>query len=240
VSDHGLTATSQHYCVNTFLEERGLKTLSYPVVFRQGCDVANMMSGNGMTHLYFRHEAGWKHPVDVDYLESRAPRVLRELIQQPAIDMMAVRTRKGGVQVQTKQGRAQLQRQHGAIHYTPQEGDPLGLGPVPRSLTEEESLTQSMQSRFPDAAHQLTKIFESPRSGDLILGATPGYDLRLGYEYPEHRGTHGSLHRDHMIVPILCNHPLQQGPLRSVDVYATTLDLMGRIAGANVEGQSRI
>ena len=42
------------------------------------------------------------------------------------------------------------------------------------------------------------KFFKGDRTGDLVLSADPGYDLRARYEYPEHHATHGALNAEQM------------------------------------------
>ena len=44
-------------------------------------------------------------------------------------------------------------------------------------------------------------IFDSSRTGDIVITAEPGYDLRR-WEFPEHKASHGSDCDDHYKVPI--------------------------------------
>ncbi len=231
VSDHGLTDTHTHFCVGNYLEARHCRTLSYPFIFRRGCQAANMVCGNAMTHLYFRHRDGWAQPVTADYLQSEAPLLLEGLLHQPAVELMALRGADGRVIVKTRDGEAHLTPEPGGLQYHGVTGDPLGLLPTATgqcTLTTEESLQASFTTRYPDAAYQLLHLFTSPRTGDVVLCAAPGYDLRKDFEFPEHRGSHGSLHCDHMWVPLACSAPLQAGPVRTIDVFPTTLHLMGK------------
>jgi arylsulfatase A-like enzyme len=51
---------------------------------------------------------------------------------------------------------------------------------------------------------------------------------------------HGSLHREHMAVPFVTNHPvadLTRVP-RSVDAFPTILELLGRDVPAGIDGRS--
>jgi hypothetical protein len=102
---------------------------------------------------------------------------------------------------------------------------------------EREFLLRTVDSDYPDAPYQLAHIFNSPRAGDLVLSATPGHDLRVKYEFPEHKASHGSLHREHMVVPIVTNIKLPEGPLRTVDVFPIYLRLMGREGPGNIDGR---
>lgn len=251
VSDHGLTATREHFCLNTWLGARGCKPLFYPLVYRRGCLAANMMSGNGMTHLYFRHRDGWARQVTGEYLDEAWPGLQDDLLHQPAVDLLALRADDGAVTVRTAHGEARLHLVGDQVRYTAVRGDPLEVfanewvAPGDTQLrtillTKEAALQRTMGTRFPDGPYQLAHLFTSPRCGDVVVSAAPGFDLRLAYEVPEHRGSHGSLHRDHMHVPVACSAPLTEGALRSVDVFPTTLTLMGHATPAGIDGVSRI
>ena len=244
VSDHGLTATREHFCVNTFLEARGLRTLYYPRVYRRNCEVANLMSGNGMTHLYFRHRDGWAGTVDYEYLAEHHGSVLTDLAAEPAVDLLAARARSGTVRVWNREGAAEISLTDNTVTYRALTGDPLQLldaaHPTERCFTREDCLQQTIDSRYPDGPFLLAHLFTSSRTGDVVVSAAPGHDLRLAHEHPEHRGSHGSLHRDHMHVPIVCSAPLTAGPLRTIDVFPTTLQLLGREIPKGIDGVIRI
>jgi hypothetical protein len=96
-----------------------------------------------------------------------------------------------------------------------------------------------MDTRYPDGMYQLTQLFDSERTGDVVVSATPGYDLRRDHESPEHFGSHGSLHRDHMHVPIACSAPLTEGPMRTIDVFPSTLQHMAMAQTTPIDGISR-
>jgi len=127
------------------------------------------------------------------------------------------------------------------ITYIVNGSDPFGYNLGENvTLTTEEFLSKTINTDYPDAPYQLLHIFTSPRCGDVILSATPGYDLRDKYEDPEHKGSHGSLHREHMLVPVLCNTKLADREMRTVDVFPTYLKLMGYEVPANIDGTSLI
>jgi hypothetical protein len=243
VSDHGLSATHSHFCMNTYLEQRAWRPLYYPLIHRRGCRVANMMSGNGMTHLYFRHRDGWQRPVTAEYLDEEAPGMIPGLFDHPAIDLVAQRAENGKVHLQSRDGSAALWREAEQFVYHPDVGDPLDLGAQPHGgsvhLDVEALRRLAVDQRYPDALLQLVSLFETARCGDVVVSASPGYDLREGYEKPEHRGTHGSLHHEHMYVPIACNAPLDSGVLRTVDVFPTTLSLMAKRVLRPIDGVCR-
>jgi arylsulfatase A-like enzyme len=82
------------------------------------------------------------------------------------------------------------------------------------------------------------QILESARAGHLLVTAKPGCDLRARFEKPPHRGSHGSLHRLHLMTPLLASHPLAPGPARTVDILPTVLAALGIPAPAGIEGRS--
>lgn len=227
VSDHGLSDTHTHFCLNAFLDARGWRTMFYPKIYRKTATAANMMSGNGMSHLYFRHESGWAEPVTAEYFAQRDPDLLNDLLAQPAIDLLAVRAEGGRIVVQTDEGHAVLSGDTAMMHYQVVSGDPLHLGGS-RPVSREHSLSATLHARYPDAAFQLVDLFNCRRTGDVVVSATPGYDLRVAYEHPEHRGSHGSLHAAHMRVPILSNLTLPDQAMRTTDVFYHTLEALGR------------
>lgn len=239
VSDHGLSKTDTHFCVNSFLEQRGLAPFYYPKVFhRRHKKVANMMSGNGMTHLYFKGERGWGDVSTRAEIEQIDRRLLEDLVAEPAVDLLCVRREKKGIDILSKRGEAFLYPVGDDFHYTVKTRDPFGYPSIGTKLDREESLKKTIDSDYPDALSQLTQLFESTRSGDVVLSATPGFDLRLKHEIPEHKGSHGSLHREHMLVPIVTNAVLSDNVCRTADVFPTTLQLLGEPIPSSIDGAS--
>lgn len=247
VSDHGLSATQAHLGINQFLEKRGVKTFYYPVIFKWGFAAANMVSGNGMAHLYFPHSPLGQKPQRRDWrgchyeetFSTRHKELLDELAGEAALDLLITRRKEGGVHVRRGPLRGELFWEEDKIRYEKISGDPLGYGDGPSLLTPEEWLGATLNTDHPDAPTQLLQIIKSPRTGDVILSATQGFDLRERHEVPEHKGTHGSLHRDHMLIPIISNVPLT-GPLRSVDVFPSICRLLGRSWSHAIDGRPRI
>jgi len=237
VSDHGLSHTHSHYCMNTFLEDRGIKTFYYPKIFRKGCVAANMMSGNGMTHLYFKHDRGWQYPIYKDYLEKKYPGMIDEIVSNKAVDILACKKDLKTVHVVTKKGKADIMLEGDRIGYKVIDKDPFGYGEMKREFTSFDSLADTINTEYPDATYQLAHLFTSPRTGDVVLSAAKGFDLRDEYEVPEHKGSHGSLHKEHMLVPLICNHKFKERVARTVDVFPTTLDLLGLPCPGNIDGK---
>jgi len=239
VSDHGLTSTHTHFCLNTFLSERGLKPFFYPLIFdKRGKRSASMVSGNGMAHLYFKNDDGWARHTAIDELEGMTPGIIDDLVAHDAVDIVSYRMADRWIGVRSSRGEARLKLEGEDLLYEVRGGDPFGYGSLPRRMAVGESLSLTIDSEYPDAPFQIADLMAAPRSGDIIISATPGFDLRLKYEHPEHRGSHGSLHRDHMRVIFLTNVPLKGGPIRTVDLFPTVLSLLGREIPDRIDGVS--
>ena len=240
-SDHGLTKTDTHFCVNTFLEEHGIPPFYYPkILHRLGKKAANMVSGNGMTHLYFKGDQSWNESTPREYLEKRYPNLISDLLKEEAVDLLAVRNQTGGVDVLSKLGEATIQLEATRVSYQVVTKDPFGFNPLPKEMDAASVLEQTINSTYPDAIWQLAHLFKASRTGDIVLSAKPGFDLRKAYEVPEHKGSHGSLHVDHMLVPILTNADFPESVLRTIDVFPTTLALLGVPIPKNIDGISRL
>ena len=173
-----------------------------------------MVSGNGAAHVYLLDAA----------LE--ASDVRERLIRLPGVALGAYRDGRRGFVVARGHMRARLADDGECLTYEPLLGDPLGLGRQ-SGLDDRELLARSLATDFPDAPRQLLQLLSSPRSGDLVLAAERGVDLRGSWELPEHRSGHGSLIADHMLVPIMASIPLPESPVRTVDLMPTMLEVLG-------------
>src|SRR5262249_35294100 len=154
-------------------------------------------------------------------LQDRKDRILERLAARPEVDLMLVQKENGAVLVKSARGEAEISRPNGFLHYKVNGGDPFGYGPLPEKMTDRESLALTDQTDYPDGPAQALQIFKSSRAGDVILSAAKGDDLRLRYEIHEHKSSHGSLHWEHMKIPLVTNARLKPGPVRSVDVFPT-------------------
>jgi hypothetical protein len=105
-------------------------------------------------------------------------------------------------------------------------GDPLALG---HDVDGDEATAYeaTRTSDYPDAIVQIAHIASAPRAGDIILSAARDWDFRAKYEPIPHLSSHGALHREHMIVPLLLDAPAAQTPRRTVDVMPSALAALG-------------
>lgn len=235
-ADHGLSETKTHFELCDFVDKMGFKTFVYPKVHKRNNDAACMVSGNSMAHLYFKNQTWDKH---MYYEELASRNMIAPLLDQPAIDILISRSSSGTVVVSSKRGLAEIWGKRGEIKYQVIKGDPFGF---PENLDpKNDYFDATVNTDYPDAILQAWQIMQSSRAGDLIVTASIGYDLRDRFEIPEHFASHGSLHREHMLVPIMCNQKLDTSiAKRTVNVFPTMLKLMGVDAPKNIDGQSFI
>jgi hypothetical protein len=166
---------------------------------------------------------------------------LREaLLAEPAVDVLI--TRDGaGAQVETRRGRAWLgEHEDGTLDYRVAGDDPFGLAALPKRLDPAAALEATFDSGYPDVLVQVAQLLRSPRAGDVIVTARPGYDLRERFEWPEHRSGHGALHPAHMLTPLAVSAPLADEPMRTADVAPTVLDWLEAAPLPTADGRSRL
>lgn len=225
-SDHGLSTTHTHFDLISFLENLGYTPFYYPKILKQNFDSVVMQSGNAMAHLYVK-KGEWENKNSIKDLE----KIIEPLAKRREVAWVASLDHNGSVYVRNHEAEGWIKKINGQIVYVVQGGDPLQFnGKIngQKIMTPQESLELSFHQKYPDAFVQLLQLFESSRTGDIVVTAAPGYDLRSSYEWPEHRASHGSLHQEHMHVPLAMSHPLiLDRKIRSVDVYPTILYLLG-------------
>ena len=235
VADHGASAVHEHRDIALELEAWGIPTLRHPLhVWRRRPEAAVMVSGNGSAHVYFLPSTGRQTPRTA----ARPSELTARLLTLPGVGPGAYRDELGGVIVARGELRARLREDEAAVTYEPLQGDPLGLGSMPLRLPDRELLECSRATEFPDAPRQLLQLLSCARSGDLVIAAELGVDLRGPWELPEHRSGHGSLIREHMMVPIAASVPLPDVALRTVDLMPTMLDLLGVPVPDGLDGVS--
>ena len=224
-SDHGHTQTMQHLDVSSLLSELGYCVFEHPFIQRRKVDAAVMVSGNAFANLYFSSEGRWEAPLDSEEIEGEHSAALQAIRGREEVEWCAYRRRAGGVKIVSSDGEAVLGVEGEHYTYAFDGADPLRLptqrGRIPRS----EALEQTIETEFPDSLENVWHLFKSRRTGDLVVTAKPGYDLRGWRELPEHRSSHGALCREHMDVPVLSNRPLKaDGGIRTVDLFPTVAE----------------
>ena len=241
-SDHGHSEVEGHFDLARFFEGRGHKTFYYPKLVQHwfGCEVAVMVGGNGMGHVYLRG-SGWDADETGEERLGRLPGIVDALLDEPAIDVCAWRSgNDGDVVVQSRRGRATVRLVGDDLHYTVDAaGDPFGYVPLPARMSHATSLHLTHETLYPDGLVQVAQLFGSPRAGDLVVSAAPGWDLDRPHQRA-HRSGHGTLHRDHMRVPFALSHPFRTTGVRTVDAFPTILELLGEAVPAGIDGKSLV
>jgi hypothetical protein len=235
-SDHGQSPTHTHIDVARKMEELGYPCLYYPRLWRQDAHCAEMVSGNGMTQVYFRNGSNWRERMPWEEIAAR--QVPDALTAIEGIDLVAGLGSDGATFVQTAAGQGRISWQDGLCTYEPRGEDPFGCGPF-SGLDADALLNRTFESARPDALLQLSQLFRAERSGDLFVSAREGFDLRARWELPEHRSTHGALVAPQMHVPVIINHPLAADKFRTVDVFPTVLRHMGKEPSQGIDGVAR-
>ena len=259
-SDHGMSDTHTHIDIPRHLDDGGWRCLHYPKVWRQDTVSASMVSGNGMTHLYFKNKSNEKEWGERTSFEKLCQMgVISSLIELEGLGFVAGQGETGDIIVQSQsgQGRISCHSQHTdhknresetltfkyedsqRFSYQFTGTDPLGYGTHYKNLSSRETLRKTYDSPYPDGIVQLWQIFKSERTGDLVLSAASGYDLRARYEIPKHHATHGALLAEHLHIPLATSYPIAEQHIRSVDIFPTVLSLCGHnVAGHRIDGSA--
>jgi arylsulfatase A-like enzyme len=235
-SDHGHSRVREHEDLVALFSGWGYSTLSHPWAFNTSADIAVMVSGNAMTHLY----------LDIDQktrpwwpaLGAKWNSVAERLLSRASVDLLILPSSPSSCAIRARgRGSATLTWSESRYSYALETGDPLEIGEQ-RSLTEAQAYDATIESDYPDALVQIAHLVASPRSGDIILSAARDWDFRARYEPIPHVSSHGALHREHMLVPFLLNRPPAGLPRRTVDVMPSALTALGIPVPKTLDGVS--
>jgi len=237
-SDHGLTPTHSHFDTPLFMEKLGYKTLYHTNILNHliDADASVMISGNSMAHIYIKSKDGWKRNAFMDETEN----VVNELLGRNEIDIVAGIRSDSKIGIKSARGEALAWNANGNVMYQVVGSDPFGYKKLPKKLTPDSAYKHSYDTNYPDALVQLLQLFESRRTGDLVISAKPGIDLRARHESPEHCGSHGSLVKDHMMVPIVVSNKANSTFVRSSDIYPTILKYLDIEIPPGIDGKPLI
>jgi hypothetical protein len=234
-SDHGHSSVRVHDDLAREISRMGLRTVAHPWSFGISPDVAVMVSGNAMAHLYLeprrRTRPGWVA------LAARWEPFARQLLERPSVDLAILAEGAERCEVRSARGTATVEHHGNRYVYRRVDGDPLGLG---RNVEgdADEAHDATIDSDYPGGIVQIAVLAGASRSGDVILSATPGYDFRARYEPIPHLSAHGALHRDHMLVPLLTNRAPRIAPRRTADLFPSALAALGVPAPTVLDGRS--
>ncbi|MEO5589304.1 MAG: alkaline phosphatase family protein [Gemmatimonadaceae bacterium] len=238
VSDHGHSPVLHHEDLIGLIRSLGFRAIAHPFVYSMRGEIAVMVSGNAMAHIYLdisRRTRPW-----LSDLGGRWQSVMEMLLTRESVDLMILPTAIGGCEVHSKaRGTAVMKWGGGTYSYSPVTGDPLGIGEQ-RDLSDDEAYDITFTTDYPDSLVQIAHLSDSPRSGEIILSAARNWDFRSKYEPIPHVSSHGALHREHMLVPLLANRPFSRAPRRTVDIMPSALVALGLPVPHGLDGEARI
>lgn len=257
VSDHGLSDTHSHFDIGPHLEEKQIKTFFYTQIFKRNFEAASMVSGNGMAHLYFKGQRGWEGRMSFEELSSKSL-LIDELRLRPEVDLVACMGQDNSIHILNDRGHGSFLVTGDEFTYKWKHADPLGIFNDPTlekaySGNLDQSIDITRQSHYPDIFVQLSQLFKSDRTGDVIISAKSGYDFRERYEVPLHKASHGAICPEHMKIPFISNFPFRnetswgaeailrkRSSIRSVDIFPTVLHLLGKPIPKNIDGANLV
>ena len=231
-----------HDDLATVIEQAGHRVVAHPLVYRAHPDVAVMVSGNAMAHIYLDLDAPRRPWWPA--LGERWGAFLELLLQRPSVDLALLPQSPTRCEVASAtRGRAVVSLDVGTngrtrYSYRTTTGDPLGIGRELAGVGAEEGWDATIGTDYPDSVVQVAHLAGASRSGEIILSASRGWDFRARFEPIPHRSSHGALHREHMLVPLIMNRPPRHAPRRTVDVMPSALDAMGIDAPDGLDGHS--
>ena len=236
-SDHGHSAVTRHEDLAGVVENLGFRVLAHPWVFRFRPEVAVMVSGNAMAHVYV--DIGSRKRPYLGGMTTRARALVGQLLQRPSVDLLLTPDDASTCTVHSAtRGRAVVERRNGRYSYRRSDGDPLAIGDDLTDASGSQAYDACLATPYPDSVVQIAHLASSDRSGDIILSAARDWDYRARFEPAQHVSTHGSLRREHMLVPLLANHAPTRTPRRTVDLMPSSLAALGRSAPALLDGES--
>ena len=173
VSDHGHSPVRAHEDLAGLIASWKLGVIAHPWIIAPGRDVAVMVSGNAMAHLYLdlRSRASLREPWSA--LEKKWAWLPEQLLERESVDLLFIPLGGNSCEVRAKdRGAARIEMKDGRYSYRPLTGDPLAIG-AHESLSPDEAYDATAASDYPDAIVQIAHLAGSARCGeDHALGIT--------------------------------------------------------------------
>ena len=236
VSDHGHSPVSYHDDLAAGITALGHRVVAHPLIYRRRPDVAVMVSGNAMAHLYL--ELGERERPWWPALNARWRDLADAVVARESVDLVLLPHGPTRCEVRARgRGNAFVEHDRGRYRYVPDGGDPLGIGAL-RDADAATAWAATIGSDYPDAIVQIAHLAGAARAGEIILSAARHWDFRARFEPIPHFSSHGALHREHMLVPLLTNRPLSKTPRRTVDVMPSALAALGLPIPGGLDGLS--
>jgi arylsulfatase A-like enzyme len=251
VSDHGHSPVRAHDDLADWLRGIGVRTVAHPFAWAPRREAAVMVSGNAMAHLYL--ELGRRARPWWPALAGRWGAAVDALVARPSVDLVLLPLDADRCEVRhAGRGAAVVERARDpaaapgdassrAYRYAYRPvggGDPLALGGPLAGAGADAAHAACAAGDHPDALVQIASLAGAGRAGDVIVSAARDWDLRARYEPIPHRSSHGALHREHMLVPLLCSRPFARPPRRTADVMPSALAALGVAPPPGLDGVS--
>ena len=238
VSDHGLSSTRVHIPLVDIVREQGFNPFFYPKLYRRKHDCAVLESGNSMAMLYFKRGDRWGENWRLGEMQDdgRIRALLDRLCHTEGVSFAISRAVNGSVAFVGRDGILRASTDGDGYNITVEGSSPLPDHPV-GYISRQKLFEETFYGTYPDAVNQAFMLFVSERSGDLLLSSEPGFDLRWQYEDPEHHGSHGSLHKEHMHVPLAISVPVKDEFVQNYDIVPTILALTGKKPTQQFDGR---
>ncbi len=202
-SDHGLSSTHSHLDLGNFFSDHKYRVLEYPKILKMRPNLSVFISGNSFASISFLEQI---EDHTYESLMDRHREAVMDLVSREAIDFVVTRAAAGGYYIVNQEGKSYIKVHNGdQLSYHPETTDVLRTGEIAGPMDIQASFEATFDTEYPDALWQVHQLMQSHRAGDLVISASTGYDLRDFWEIPEHKGSHGSLHWEHMHVPLLTN-----------------------------------
>jgi hypothetical protein len=236
-SDHGHSRVRHHEDLARVVAAAGHGVMAHPWVYRLHSDVAVMVSGNAMAHVYVelarRDRPFWRG------MPERFRELAEQMLCRESVDLLLVPLDERSCAVWSRsRGRATVVCRDGRFSYTRDDGDPLRIGLDLCDVTASHAHDATRHTDYPDAIVQIARLASAERVGDIILSASRDWDFRARYEPIPHVSSHGALHRDHMMVPLLLDATPARFPKRTADVMPSALTALGHEVPAGLDGES--
>jgi hypothetical protein len=237
-SDHGHSPVTSHEDLAGVVSGWGYRTIAHPLIYTLRPEVAVMVSGNAMAHLYV--DVGSRRRTFWPDMPERHRALVNRLLDLPSVDLVILTEADGATVRSRTRGDARITSCGDRLSYLRSGGDPLGIGRDVHDATEGETYALAVGTDYPDSIVQIARLATAPRSGEIMLSATRGWDFRSKHEPIPHVSCHGALHRDHMLVPLLSNRRYSGAPRRTTDLMPSALTALGRPVPAGLDGKSFI
>lgn len=236
-SDHGHSPVRHHEDLAAYVASLGHRVMAHPWVYTLAPDVAVMVSGNSMSHLYL--EPSRQTRPFWPTLRARWEPLAEALLARQSVDLMLLPHSTTLTEIRTRgRGSAFVESHDGLYSYRPADGDPLGIGGALDRLPARAALEATTHTDYPDALVQIARLTASERSSEMVLSAARDWDFRRRWEPIPHLSSHGALHREHMLVPLLLSRPPHRTPLRTTDVMPSALAALGYEVPRGLDGES--